>query len=92
MGACGETLGVGAVTMKVEISKEEKEAIIQKTKVYMQSELEVEIGGFEAEFLLEFFQKELGPFIYNQALSDMRSQIEYHHELLKDTVYNLEKD
>ncbi|MDA7742480.1 DUF2164 domain-containing protein [Francisellaceae bacterium] len=78
--------------MKVEISKEDKEAVIQKIKAYIKSELEVEIGGFEAEFLLEFFQKEVGPFIYNQALSDMQSQIEYHHELLKDAVYNLEKD
>lgn len=41
----------------VEFNSEEKAAITQKLQRYLADELEVEIGGFDAEFLLDFSQK-----------------------------------
>jgi uncharacterized protein (DUF2164 family) len=40
---------------EIEFSREEKDAIVAKIKVYFESELEQDIGQFDAEFLLEFF-------------------------------------
>jgi uncharacterized protein (DUF2164 family) len=41
----------------IKFSKEEKERIVNKVKIYFDSELEQDIGGFEAEFLIDFFLK-----------------------------------
>ena len=46
----------------VELSSEEKAAITQKLQRYLADELQVEIGSFDAEFLLDFFSKEVGCF------------------------------
>ncbi|EGG94160.1 hypothetical protein IMCC1989_243 [gamma proteobacterium IMCC1989] len=44
----------------IKFSKEEKERIVNKVKIYFDNELEQDIGGFEAEFLIDFFSKEIG--------------------------------
>ncbi|MCG6970931.1 MAG: DUF2164 domain-containing protein [Gammaproteobacteria bacterium] len=75
----------------IEFSKQNKEAIIEKLKVYFQNELHQEIGGFDAEFLLDFFIKEIGGFFYNQALADVHALLEKQMENLVDTIYALEQ-
>ena len=75
----------------IKISKENKEEIITKIKTYFREELEQEIGGFDAEFLLDFFAKELGCYFYNQALTDVHTLLEKQMESIEDTIYSLEK-
>ncbi len=53
--------------------KENKEEIILKIKTHFRDELNQEIGGFDAEFLLDFFVKEIGHYFYNQALTDVHA-------------------
>ena len=45
---------------KIEFTDRQKEHIVGKIKLYFQKELDMEIGQFDAEFLLEFFAKEIG--------------------------------
>lgn len=40
----------------IEFSRDEKEAIVHKVKNYFSEKLDYEIGQFDAEFLLDFFQ------------------------------------
>lgn len=54
----------------VEFSKEEKDRIVHKVKAYFKDEFGQNIGGFEAEFLINFFAKEIGVYFYNSGLSD----------------------
>ena len=54
----------------IKFSKEDTELIVSKIKTYFQDELDQDIGGFEAEFLVDFFAKEIGPYFYNRGLSD----------------------
>lgn len=75
----------------IKISKGNKEEIISKIKTYFREELEQEIGGFDAEFLLDFFTKELGGYFYNQALTDVHTLLEKQMESIEDTIYSLEK-
>jgi len=55
-------------------------------------ELEIEVGGFDAEFLLDFFAEQVGCFYYNQGLADALSAIENKVQEFSDLVYELEKD
>ena len=57
----------------IKFSKEEIDRIVSKIKVYFNDELDQEIGGFEAEFLIDFFSKEIGPYFYNRGLSDAQA-------------------
>ncbi|WP_428033643.1 DUF2164 domain-containing protein [Amphritea sp.] len=56
----------------VKFTKDETERIVSHIKRYFNDELDQEIGGFEAEFLLDFFAREIGPAFYNRGLSDAR--------------------
>ena len=58
---------------KTSLSREDTDRLVAKIKTYFNTELDQEIGGFEAEFLIEFFAKEIGPSFYNQGLSDAQT-------------------
>ena len=51
---------------KVEFSAQQKKQLIQKLQKYMSKD--VEIGQFDADFLLDFISKEMGDIYYNQGL------------------------
>ena len=76
---------------KIEFSKEEKEIIVRKVKLYFSEELEHEIGQFDAEFLLDFFSEEIGSYYYNRGLYDARSVIESALENIDEAIYAIEK-
>ena len=40
---------------KMEFTSEEKAQMVQKVKMYFREELDQELGGFQAEFLIDFF-------------------------------------
>ena len=40
---------------KMEFTSEEKARMVQKLKMYFREELDQELGGFQAEFLIDFF-------------------------------------
>ena len=50
-----------------------------------------EIGQFDAEFLLDFFSKEIGSYNYNRGLQDARTLIEENVQNLSQTFYEMEK-
>ena len=75
----------------IAFSKEEKEAIVEKIKAYFERELSQEIGGFDAEFLLDFFSEEVGAYYYNRGLHDARAIIEQKLENIADAIYEIEK-
>ena len=75
----------------VELSSERKAAITQKLQRYLANELQVEIGGFDAEFLLDFFSKEVGCFFYNRGLYDAQTVLNARFEEIADAVMALEK-
>ena len=72
-------------------SKEETERIVSKVKEYFIDELDQDIGGFEAEFLIDFFAKEIGPYFYNRGLSDAHTLFSEKADELGYLVQELEK-
>ena len=75
----------------VEFSKDEKELIKRKIQLYFREELEQEIGGFDAEFLLDFFAEEMGVFFYNRGLHDAQALLESRLDSIAEAIYEIEK-
>jgi len=76
---------------KVTFTTEQKAHIVHKIKAYFNNELGEEIGQFDAEFLLDFFAEEIGPYFYNKGLIDAASVIEAHTDVMKETLYTMEE-
>jgi len=76
---------------KIKLSQDETDRIVEKIKTYFANELDQDIGGFDAEFLIEFFAKEIGPYFYNQGLSDAHSVFKGKTEEAGYLVEELEK-
>ncbi len=75
----------------IKFSKEEKELIIPKIKMYLNEELNFDIGNFDAEFLLDFFSEEVGSYFYNKGISDAIDMLDSRMEEVKESIYVLEK-
>ncbi len=75
----------------IEFSKEEKDLIVRKVQLYFREELEQEIGGFDAQFLLDFFAEEIGGYFYNRGLYDSQAILEKHLDAIGEAIYELEK-
>ncbi|GGA08182.1 DUF2164 domain-containing protein [Dyella caseinilytica] len=78
-------------TMNITFSSAEKEVIVKKIKLYFSEELHQQIGSFDAEFLLDFFAKEMGAYFYNRGLYDAQAAISQKIDDLHDAIYQLER-
>jgi len=77
---------------EIEFSPEEKQVLVQKIKDYFDSELKQEIGQFDAEFLLDFFAKEIGVYFYNRGLHDARDVFHATMDSVDEAIYVIEKE
>lgn len=75
----------------IKFSRDEMSVLVPKIKRYFEDELSQEIGGFEAEFLIEFFAKELGSVFYNRGIQDAQVMLIKKVDELSDEFYQLEK-
>lgn len=77
--------------VEIKFSDEEKLAIGQRVQRYVEEELDLEIGQFDAEFLLDFFAKEIGGYFYNRGLYDAQAVLEKNIEEIGESILQLEK-
>ena len=59
--------------MSINITKEKQLHIIESIKHFFEEHMDVEIGDLKASLLLDYFVKEIGPSIYNQAILDAQA-------------------
>ena len=76
---------------EIKFSDEEKQAIGQKVQRYVAEELDLEIGQFDAEFLLDFFAQQIGGYFYNRGLYDSQAVLEKKIEEIGEAILQLEK-
>ena len=76
---------------EITFSRDQTAHMVDKLQKYLRRELDVEIGDFDAEFLLDFFAKELGAHFYNQGMADALRVVEEKTESLVDTLTWLQK-
>ncbi|MDP1632477.1 MAG: DUF2164 domain-containing protein [Caulobacter sp.] len=75
----------------IELDKPARELMLRQLGRYLKVELDVEIGGLPAEFLLDFLTEHLGPHYYNQGLQDARTAFLKRVDEIGETIYELEK-
>ena len=75
----------------IEFTEEEKSILVSKIQSYFHAELSEEIGQFDAEFLLDFFNKEIGAYHYNRGLQDARTLMEENAQNVQQAFYEMEK-
>ncbi|MFT5571527.1 MAG: hypothetical protein ACI9FR_000444 [Cryomorphaceae bacterium] len=75
----------------IEFSKAEKDQLLEKVKVYFETELNEEIGQFDAEFLIDFFSVNLGGYYYNRGLQDAQLVVRSKLDDIEAEIDSLEK-
>lgn len=76
---------------EIKLSKQATDAMVAKLQQYFGSELDQDLGQFDAEFLLDFIAKELGGHFYNQGLADARTILDKRLTDIDDDIYAIEK-
>ena len=62
--------------MSIELPKEVRQEALASIQRYFQENMEEPIGNLAAAALLDFFLEEIGPTIYNQAVSDVQQRLQ----------------
>jgi len=69
--------------MRIQLSPERRAILVRAIKDYCEEHFDERIGDLKAELLLDFFVKELGPPVYNQAIRDA-------HGFMQDKLMDIE--
>lgn len=75
----------------LEFTPEERTALNTRVQEYLSTELSVELGRFDVEFLVDFFTKEIGAFYYNRGLYDAQAALEKRLDDVRESILSLEK-
>ncbi|EEX94030.1 hypothetical protein VIOR3934_08526 [Vibrio orientalis CIP 102891 = ATCC 33934] len=76
---------------KIEFTSQQKQAMSRELQRYLEDELDVEIGQFDADFLLDFITNKFGPAFYNQGLSDAETIMQRKIVDIADELYEIEQ-
>ena len=76
--------------MTIELTKEARKAATSSIERYFKENMEEEIGNVTADALLQFFIEEIGPSIYNKAVSDVQARLQSRIMELDVEVYEEE--
>lgn len=73
--------------MTIELSKETRKAAVASIERYFSVNMEEKIGNMTADALLQFFVEEIGPSIYNKAVSDVQTRMQNRIMELDTEIY-----
>lgn len=76
---------------KIELEKPAREALTKALSRYLKDELDVEVEGFDAVFLMDFILERIGPHLYNQGLRDAQRLMTAKFEQIGEAIYEIEK-
>ncbi|MEQ8314487.1 MAG: DUF2164 domain-containing protein [Gammaproteobacteria bacterium] len=75
----------------IDLSESDREEAISKLQQYLLEELDVELGSFQLQFLLDFFSENIAWRYYNQGLADALQATEKKLDEVAELVYELEQ-
>lgn len=76
---------------EINFTTDQKAQMTLALQRYFDTELEQELGRFDAEFLLDFITEQLGPHFYNKGVADAHAVMAQQMEGITDALYALEK-
>ncbi len=74
----------------IEFTPSRRLELSESVRAYCSKELSVELGRFDAEFLVDFFNREIGPYYYNQGLLDAQAALLKRLDDVKEAIMSLE--
>ena len=78
--------------MSIKLRKETEKYVLDSIKRSVAENMDADIGDLKAWMFLEFFLKEIGPSIYNQAIADAQSYFQEKTADLAGSRYKAEFD
>ena len=75
----------------MELSKEDKAALIARIQHFFDNDLDQPVGLLKSELVLDFFAKEIGAAYYKQGLKDAHTAFVKRADDLADDIYGLEQ-
>ncbi|MFC6205607.1 DUF2164 domain-containing protein [Psychrobacter urativorans] len=75
----------------IKLSDTEETLILDKLRLYMLEEFDVDIGNLPARFLLDFIIESLGPHIYNQVVEDMEPWLYERFTVILEDMHSFKK-
>lgn len=76
---------------EIAFTSDERNQIEIRLKAYLKQELDLDIGQFDAGFLLDFIMRDIGPAFYNRGLYDAQALLEKRLEAMREDILSLEK-
>jgi len=76
--------------MAIALSKEVRQQAIQSIKRYFVENLDDDIGDLKSGLLLDFFLEEIGPSVYNEAITDAQAYFQERTTDLDGVCYEPE--
>lgn len=76
--------------MTIKLSKDIEQRLITSVKRFFSEEMDQEIGDLKASFFLKYALQEIGPCVYNKAVSDVQSSIQSMVSEIDSTCYKPE--
>lgn len=75
----------------INLDKDAQDKMLKALQSYVQKELDLEMGSFQAQFFLDFILEEMAPYFYNQAIHDSQQLLSEKFLYLADDLYLLSK-
>ena len=76
---------------RIEFTKPERAALADRIRRYFADELDLEIGGLQAEMVLDFISATLGPVFYNRGLIDAEAALMKKMDDFSEAIRALER-
>ncbi len=73
--------------MRIQLTEERRARMLRSLRKFFADELDQEFGELAAERILDFFVKELGAPVYNQAIQDARAFLQARLDDLEGEFY-----
>ena len=77
--------------MTIQLDSKQKSELTHTLQKYLQDELDVELGQFDAEFLVDFISKKFGSVSYNKGIEDAQKVMERKMMDISDELYEIEQ-
>jgi uncharacterized protein (DUF2164 family) len=78
--------------MSIKLNKDAERYLLGSIKRFASEHLDADIGDLKASLILEFFVREIGPSIYNQAIADAQAYLQEKAADLGGVRYEAEFD
>jgi uncharacterized protein (DUF2164 family) len=78
--------------MTIKLDPQAEEYLLGSIRQFFLEELDEDIGELKARLVLEFFTREVGPSVYNQAIADAQESMERAVSDLSGVRYEPEFD